>query len=228
VLTQDEKDRIAERVRFEADLRREFASDQAPPRTGFIKFVESKLGLLLLGFLLTGVLVPLLQYVQETIKWERQNRYENAKYRLGLMRQCMTEFVYLSAFTSEAYLKAEPFLSPRAAPAVDTTPYRAQRVELENRRFQQNAKVVSLFIYFKSRDELSSLFNSYLAVVGDFMSALDRQVAAATTSAAGGRGTDDGVSIDDLTLRLNEAYNRVLNRIKQEVEGVEDESESFM
>jgi hypothetical protein len=228
MLTDDEKARVIERVQLEQELKKTLDPAKGASRWAFL---ESKLGLVLVGFLLTGVLVPGLQYFQETIKWQRQNRYENMKYRLGLMRQCMAEFVLLSAFTSEAYLKAEPLLG-RAEPldSKDQAPYLAQRIELQNRRFQQNAKVSALFVHFKAKDALDKDFNAYLRVVSEYMTALDAAVqrARATHRAPGDESQERLQTLDVLTLALNEAYDRVLAGIRKELSEVENESQSFM
>ena len=218
MLTDDEKARLVERVQFEQEVKKTLEPSKGSSPWGFL---ESKLGLVVVGFLLTGVLVPGLQSLQESIKWQRQNRYENMKYRLGLMRQCMAEFVLLSAFTSEAYLKAEPLLG-RTTPldSKEQAQYLAQRIELQNRRFQQNAKVSALFVHFKAKDDLDRDFNAYLKVVSQYMAALDAAVQRLP-------GTDLQ-NLDVLTLALNEGYAGVLSRIRSELSEVEHESQSFM
>jgi hypothetical protein len=227
MLTDEEKARIAERVQYERDLK-----ETLDPKV-FSRFaiLESKLGLVIIGFLLTGVLVPVLQYVHETIKWERQNRYENNKYRLGLMRQCLTELVLLSAFTSEAYLKAEPLLAQaKRLDLKERAQYVTQRIELQNRRFQQNAKVSALFVHFQSKDALDKEFRQYLKVVFGYMAALDAAVERRPgPDAFSDEAVEDMLrSLDVMTLELNEAYERVLAVIRKELSEVENESQSFM
>jgi len=56
----------------------------------------------LIGSLVTGLLVPVFQYTQQTFSWRRQNHYDNSKYRLPMMRDCLREFVSLSAYSGEA------------------------------------------------------------------------------------------------------------------------------
>src|ERR1051325_11030873 len=85
------------------------SSSQAEQASSKSRWYESKIGLLLIGSVLSGILVPIFQYTQETIKWKRQNRYENVKYRLGMMRDGMKEFVYVHAFNAEAYERIRPF-----------------------------------------------------------------------------------------------------------------------
>ncbi len=80
-MTEKEKQLILERLRVEAEIR----SQLGPPARKY-GWLQSPLSLLVAGFLLTGLLVPLLQFSQETLKWKRQNRYDNTKYQLSMMR----------------------------------------------------------------------------------------------------------------------------------------------
>jgi hypothetical protein len=77
MLTDEEKEAIAARIRTEERIRSEL--QPPPPTHSKYAWLDSKLFLLVAGFILTGILVPLLQFSQETIKWRRANRYENAK-----------------------------------------------------------------------------------------------------------------------------------------------------
>jgi hypothetical protein len=227
MLTDDEKARLTERVAFEQELKKALE----PARdSSWRSVLESKLGLVVVGFMLTGVLVPGLQYFQETIKWQRQNRYENVKYRLGLMRQCMAEFVLLSAFTSEAYLKAEPLLAQATSldPKAQAV-YVSQRIDLQNRRFQQNAKVSALFVHFEAKDALDKDFNAYLKVVSEYMAALEAAVQRPRGNPASEEASQEKLrELDVLTVALNEAYALVLGGIRKELSEVENESQSFM
>src|SRR6185295_1522004 len=102
MLTDEEKNKIIERVQFEAQIRKDIqAASRDDDKPTKARWLDSKMALLLIGSVLSGVLVPLFQYTQETIKWKRQNRYENVKYRLGMMRDGMKEFVFVHAFNAE-------------------------------------------------------------------------------------------------------------------------------
>ncbi|HET6670519.1 MAG TPA: hypothetical protein VFH15_09825 [Pyrinomonadaceae bacterium] len=241
MLTEEEKNRIVERVQFEAQIRKDIqpaATDDNKPSK--LRWLDSKLGILLIGSLLTGVLVPVFQYTQETIKWKRQNRYENVKYRLGMMRDGMKEFVFVHAFNAEAYERIRPFAESQVVQKKDFETYFSQHVEMQNRRFQQNAKFASLLIYFpeKDRANLRETYNDYLTSVQTYMGKLERTVQIRYALSQSPRPDQKEVlqlefqeliqSLDSLLEVINQKYDGVLQIMKEQIGGREDESESYM
>jgi hypothetical protein len=241
MLSEEEKNRIIERVQFETQIRKDVqaasASDEKPARS---RWLDSKVGLLLIGSLLSGVLVPLFQYTQETIKWRRQNRYENVKYRLGMMRDGMKEFVFVHAFNAEAYERIRPFAENKVVDKKEFDSYYSQHIEMQNRRFQQNAKFAAFLIYFpeKDRGNLRETYNDYLTTVQTYMGQLERlvQVRYNLTSSPKPDEKEQLLSeFQDLTAKidsslevLNQKYEEVLRIMKEEIGGKEDESEGYM
>ncbi len=241
MLSEEEKNRIVERVQFETQVRKEVQSagkdEQKPAKYAWL---ETKLGLLLIGSLLSGILVPLFQYTQETIKWKRQNRYENVKYRLGMMREGMKEFVYVHAFNAEAYERIRPFVDNPNVEKKDFDNYSSQHIEMQNRRFQQNAKFAAYLIYFPEKDRggLRETYNDYLTSVQTYMGQLERMVqlryelsqspkseALAELQKEFGELTQ---KVDGSLGVINQKYDSVLQIMKQQIGGKEDETESYM
>jgi hypothetical protein len=241
MLSQEEKDKIIERIQFETEVRKEVQSagteEKKPAKHAWL---ESKLILLLVGSLLSGILVPLFQYTQETIKWKRQNRYENVKFRLGMMRDGMKEFVYVHAFNAEAYERIRPFVDNPNVERKDFDSYNTQHIEMQNRRFQQNAKFAAFLIYFpeQERGNLRESYNDYLTSVQTYMGQLERVVQiryALTQSPAKERQAELTTEYGELTQKIdsslgviNQKYDTVLQIMKQQIGGKEDETESYM
>ena len=94
MLSKEEKDKIIEKAKFENDIKKSLDFEQKQRK---FSWLNSKLSLLLIGAVITGVLVPWFQYTQKSIEWKRQNRYDSISYRLDMMRDCVKEFVYLQA-----------------------------------------------------------------------------------------------------------------------------------
>jgi hypothetical protein len=78
MLTPDEKERIIERVKFEENIRGELGDTDKRPSSWW----NSKIALLLVGSLITGVLVPWFQFIQNRLEWHRQNSFEYTQFRL--------------------------------------------------------------------------------------------------------------------------------------------------
>jgi hypothetical protein len=215
------------------------SSSEAEQASSQSRWYESKIGLLLIGSVLSGILVPLFQYTQETIKWKRQNRYENVKYQLGMMRDGMKEFVMIHAFNAEAYERIRPFAENTTVNAKDFETYASQHLDMQNRRFQQNARFAAFLIYFpeNGRGNLRETYNDYLGAVQDYMGNLEKLVQVRSGLVDSKIADKSGLQrefqqlqdkIDSGLVLINQKYEEVLQMMKQQIGGKEDESESYM
>jgi len=239
-MSPEEKNRIIERLRLESDLRKELQSEQEPKKRSRFAWVESKLGILIVGALVSGVLVPIFQYTQETIKWRRQNRYENVKYRVGIMRDGIKEFVFVHEFNAEAYELARPLLENPVISQKDVDDYNQQQFELQSKRFQQNAKFASLLIYFPEtkRGNLRQTYNDYLASVQVFMgqiktaagirSELLKKPSESAAEQLRKQFQEIQTQLDGAISKLNQQYEEVLQLMKVLIGESENESENYM
>ncbi len=215
-----------DRVQFEAELRKALKSGDASAPS---KWYDSKVGLLLIGSLITGLLVPVFQYTQQTFSWRRQNRYDNSKYRLSMMRDCLREFVSLSAYAGEAYERAEAALKKGRLGPKDLDAYQMQYVDFQNRRFQQNAKVSSQLIFYDKREEMSSIFNRYIGDASEFVRMLHEMVLAKQSTNSGRRGSrEEGRNVDAGILKLNRSYQLLIDEMKRQISALEVENEKSM
>jgi len=226
MLSDEEKAHIVDRVQFEAELRKALKSGDASAPS---KWYDSKVGLLLIGSLITGLLVPVFQYTQQTFSWRRQNRYDNSKYRLSMMRDCLREFVSLSAYAGEAYERAEAALKKGRLGPKDLDAYQMQYVDFQNRRFQQNAKVSSQLIFYDKREEMSSIFNRYIGDASEFVRMLHEMVLAKQSTNSGRRGSrEEGRNVDAGILKLNRSYQLLIDEMKRQISALEVENEKSM
>lgn len=239
-LTSEEKNQIIERLRFESDLRKELQGEQEPKKRSRFAWVESKIGILLVGALVSGILVPVFQYTQEKIKWKRQNRYENVKYRVGMMRDALKEFVFVHEFIAQAYEQARPLVENPVITQKDIDDYNQQQFALQSKRFQQNAKFASLVIYFPATKQgnLRQTYNDYLADVQAFMGQLKMAVgirsellkkqSASSSEQLRNQFQHIQEQLDSSINKLNEKYEAVLQLMKVQIGESENESENYM
>ena len=223
-ISKEERDRIVEKLRIEQELREQLSPKKEERRS---KWWEGNLALLLIGSLLTSLVVPWLQYTQKNFEWRRENQFENVKYRLGEMRQALTDFIVLWAFVSEAYERSRPFLLRPLTTAKEGADFQTQFIDLQNRRFQQNAKVVSLMINFKDYAALNTRFQDYLVHSAAYFRRLEELVrakASSTTTDASPQSPDE---IDQMMKRLEALYVVVSNQIREEIGRTEDESQKY-
>jgi hypothetical protein len=224
MLSEEEKTRIIEKVRFENEIRKELTT---PDKRKKFSWLNSKLSLLLIGSLITGILVPWLQYTHNTIEWKRQNEFDNTNFRLEMTRECLKEFVYLSVYTAEAYERIEAIIETESLTPNDYTKFEEQLIDIQNRRFQQNAKVTSLIIYFEDANIIKRLFRDYANNANDYLKDLRDfvQIKQKATNEADMRKLR--IKIENFTTQLNRYYIRVISKMKQEIGRAEDESERF-
>lgn len=239
-LTDGDKERIIERLQLERDIRNQLQAAEEPKKKSRFAWVDSKVGILILGAIVSGVLVPIFQYTQETIKWKRQNRYENVKFRLGMMREGMKEFVFVHEFIAEAYEHARPLVENPIVTQKDVDLYYQQQLELQSKRFQQNAKFAALLIYFpdKQKGNLRQTYNNYLTDVQTYMGRLKTAVEIRSdllkkppdSSAQELRSQFQQIQaeLDGAIQKLNQEYEEVLQLMKQLIGESEDVSESYM
>ena len=223
-MTDEERSAILERLRTEQDLRKELAKPESEAASGS-SWWQSKLGLLVIGSAISSLLLPWLQYTQKTFEWKRQNQFENTKYRLERMRECLTEFTVLWAFHGEAYERSRAVLLKPSITENDRQTFRDQFVDLQNRRFRQNAKVVSLTIHFHDSAALRQRFQEFLTLSHQYVRALETAV-----RAAGSGGPDAAAQLNDtdtLLQSLDSLYSAIVANMKEQIGRAEDESEHF-
>jgi hypothetical protein len=218
-LTEDERAAIVERLSIEQDLRNQLAPKSKEPSK---RWWESPLALLLFGAAISSLLVPWLQFTQKNFEWKRQNQFENTKYELNQMRNCLTEFIVLWAIVGEGYERARPLLLQSAVTAEELKAFETQFIDVQNRRFQQNAKVVSLMIHFKDTSPLDERFQEYLSTSAQYFRALESQVRARQGGTAQAPSTDE---LDRALEQLNSVYEAIVNAMMEQIGSAEDESE---
>lgn len=235
MLSEEEKAHIIEKVQFENAIKKELSDSAKPKKYGWI---ESKIVLLLIGALITGILVPTFQYTQKLWEWKRQNQFANLTFSLTMMRDCLREFNYLSAFAPEAYERIKPALKGKQLTSKEYDDLEHEYVDLQNRRFTQNAKVISLMVHFKDtkdfqnlfEDEYSIAFNLYMRDIDEFIR-ISRSVTLQTPN-----NLDNKVAerLDKLKDQLNSklmelkaSHQKVVYKMKEEIGRVEDEGRKF-
>lgn len=166
MLTEEDKNKIIERIQLEREIRKALAEQDSKtkakslPRSVF-DFASSGLGLLLIGGSLTGFLVPTFQAYQRKLEWERQIRYENVKFNLGMRRDCLKEMMIAGTYLSTIFESITPYKNEQPISKDEYQKLRLQLSALQNERFKQNAKVVSMLGYFSDYKTASTLFNDY-------------------------------------------------------------------
>lgn len=236
MLSEEEKVRIVERVQFENQIRQELGTGKKEATIGKRwAWLESPLSLLIIGALLSGILIPSFQFTQESIKWTRQNRYENLNNRLNNVRDGIKELILIHAFVAEAYERSRVYLTSETPNNKVLELYRDQMLEMHNRRFIQNAKFVAYLSYFpeNERQAVRESFQIYLSSVQAFMMLLDNRVGLRKNSpqslSSGGKNTQiSDKALESLMEEIDNNYERVFGIMRSYLRKLENESTSYM
>ena len=231
MIADDERERIVERIRIESDVRKQLEKDEATTKPSRWRWAESKLGLLIIGAALSGVLIPWFQATQESIRWTRQNRYDNLKYRLESVRSSMRELTLTHAFIAEAYERVKMIEGKSPARENELQSYKVQVLDMQYRRFQQNAKFAGALGLLDEtiREPVRIAFNKYLSSVQQYMHVLEliSKQKFTLNGVHDPLGEKHIVALDSLSNDVNTDYKRTLELLKSYLYVLEKQSEKY-
>jgi len=234
-LSEQERKAISERVLFEVQLRKALESDQPSKRQRLRKWLESNFALLVVGSLISSLLVPYFQQKQEAIRWQKQNQYDNLKYKLTQMRSGLEGFLTLAAFPAALNEISKPILGN---PRLDVEIYRRFDDDLrgiQQKRFEQITKVMSLLIYFKNPAAIRAPYQQYLVESTQFAEQIAR-LGSDTIAETQNRPPDvqKWKALQERTAavrmqlsKLNDSFEVVVQAIRKQIEESELENETF-
>jgi len=236
MISEEEKNRILERIQLEEELRATLSKKKHSSDGSLLSTVWEKagsgLGLLLIGAVVTGVLVPIFQNRQKTLEWERQIRYENVKFNLDMRRECLKEFMLAGTFLSEAIELVQPYRDDLRIPDKEFEQLQQRINGIQSGRFKQNAKVISMLVHFSDHEMVSRLFDEYTGATTTYLNNditrfvfLKHSLPVRPGSAHSGdlkEVTDLGNNIDNTT-ELTNRFDRVLNYMLQDIKTKEEE-----
>ncbi len=239
--TEEIKKDILARLQIEREVREQLArqqSESAPARKSSWAWLESRFGLLLIGAILSGVLVPTFQFTQEQIKWHRQNRYDSLERQLGSIRESLKQFIAVQALSAELYDLGLAVLDSSSAGAdpVQREQWHRDFRALQARRVEQNAAFAATMFYFpaRSQEPIRAAWNDLLRPSQQLQTLVGELLEKSQTGAGNKAPAVKGLDPKELTLQLdtsvtevNQAYERLLMTLRQQLKEVERESSEF-
>ena len=234
MVSEEQINHIAEKV--ENGLRKSLKGDSKPSKTIWDR-VNSKIGLLIIGWLMTGVLGVMFQYTQKYFEWKRQVQFDNVKLHLEMMRDCFKECFLTQVFISEAYEWKKLLTEKKSIGQSEYQRLRERFSDLQNRRYSQHAKVQGIFIYSQDVETLSGLFGAYIDKTSgyfkdienlgylfqEYYSKLDR----GKTEDWSKRLTTLEKSINEKIFEVNTQYEHLKIKVLEEIRRIEDENKRY-
>ena len=241
--TEEIKAQILTKLQIEREVREQLERQQgdqnAPLKKRPWAWLESRFGLLVIGAIVSGILVPIFQYTQEAIKWQKQNRYSSLERQQGSMRESLKQFIAVQALSAELY---DLGLAIMDAPSMTVNPLQLEQWRkdfraLQARRIQQNAAFAATMFYFPIRaqepirqawNDLMSPSQQLQTAVGDLLEG-NKKAEVKKKLAAGkpAESKDDGRQMEARLDEVNHAYEQLLSMLRQQLLEVEHESSKF-
>jgi hypothetical protein len=235
-LTEQERKAISERVLFEVQLRKSLEDEPRNRRDRFKSWLESNFALLLIGSIISTLLVPYFQHQQDVLTWQRQNRYDNLKYKLGEMRSCLEDLLTLPAYSAAVSEISRPILAGRQITPEAYQRYQMSFSDLTQKRFEQVTKVIPRLIFFKHPEQIRGPYQQYVMAGTEFSSKIDA-LTTGRMAAPGKGGPPDAQQV--LAFReqvagltkdsgnMNDLFDKVVREIRGQIDESERESEKF-
>ena len=224
------KREIVSRLQLEAEVRKQLKleeSEGAPPKSWLRSSMESKLGLLVVGAVLSGVLVPTFQCTQERIKWRQQNQYDALQRQLGSIRDSLKQFVEVQAVSASLYNLGMSLLEGRATSADERAKKREELRTLQQQRIQQNAAFASSIFYFPAdfQERIRAGWNRMIVPIQK----LDGTVATLLEQGGKEQATirDAPLELDSRLAEVNGAYDDLVSMLQDRLRKVENASSRF-
>jgi len=224
------KREIVSRLQLEAEVRKQLKleeSEGSQPKSWLRSSIESKLGLLVAGAVLSGVLVPTFQFTQERIKWRQQNQYDALQRQLGGIRESLKQFVEVQAVSASLYNLGTSLLDHGATNADERAKKLVELRTLQEKRIQQNAAFASSIFYFPAdfQEKIRAGWNRMIVPIQK----LDGTVAILLEQGSKEQATirDAPLELDSRLAEVNGAYDDLVSMLQDRLREVENASSRF-
>lgn len=232
MLPPDEKEHIIERVKFEENIRSELGHRNKRPSAWW----NSKIALLLIGSLITGILVPWFQFIQNRLEWRRQNAFEHTQFRLETARDCLKEFVSLQVSIGEVLTYPQSLTETIRIESDQAEQLMKKFEQLRVRLSEQSARVLPLIMYFDEAETIRSDYQKHAALISVYLDKVSRLIYKVNTvTTTGASTTDSQKDIQEFSKGLEEdmheferLYTNIFNAIRTEIGRLENERLRFL
>jgi len=236
------KNQILAKLEIEREVREQLERQQSNQRNSPKKspwmWLDSNLGLLLIGAVISGLLVPTFQFTQEEIKWHRQNRYNSLERQLGSLRESLKQFIAVQALSAELYDLGLSILDTSSSGVARSRleQWRKDFHALQARRIQQNAAFAATMFYFPtgSQQSIRTAWNDLMRpsqrlqkLVGDLLEENKTGAGNKVIARKSAEPNEVALRLDTSLAEVNQAYDRLLSMLRQQLLEVEYESSKF-
>jgi hypothetical protein len=176
---------------------------------------------------------------QKSLEWRRQIMFDKATHDLNKVRECLKEFVFAASFTAEAIERILPFFKKQNVTSDEYNEFTTSIINMQNERFRQNSKVISLVIYLENSDVIQKSIDAYVASTTNYIRHGAEYVylkyclsnekecnSELETNLIKEKIRLNAIRLQDL-LDINQKFKTVIDKIKNELQNQGEKYESF-
>lgn len=238
MLSEEEKQEIIDKVRFEQEIKQSLESDKKSSKTLIEKVLESLNGgfaLLVAGSIVSVLIVPKLQYNQQENEWKRQVKTDYVKFKLGMMRDCYQSFNDTESYFSQAVEAGKQIDSPDKISDLEHKEFKTGMAHIIQGSVQSSAKALSLTISFPDRTNTRQAILDYDDQVQRYIDKVDRllEVKYQWSSSKGAQADDLKIRLDRLSgyaqdfQDVSRSYDKCNDKISRQLAEQESRFENF-
>ena len=174
---------------------------------------------------MSGILIPIFQFNQKRIEWNRQNQYENYKANIENKETFLKEFIFLSSLTSEMLELSSDILKNNNVTISSYSEYEFLFNKLQSKRFKQNAKILFLLIFIDNQ-KINSMFKKFIIESDKYIKNIKLEIKKHCES-PGSVKEKEWKDLGATIIPINELYEDITDRVFIEIERIKDENKKL-
>jgi hypothetical protein len=131
-------------------------------------WANTKLGLLIIGAIISGILIPTFQYTQRFFEWRRQNQYNSYSENLQNKKFLLSKFIESMSHLAESHEILIDFYISKDKINIDRNKLLEKLTRIQAKRFQVNTEI-SFLILLTGNNKIKTEFTNFLKINQEYI-----------------------------------------------------------
>jgi hypothetical protein len=131
-------------------------------------WANTKLGLLIIGAIISGILIPTFQYTQRFFEWRRQNQYNSYSENLQNKKLLLSKFIESMSHLAESHEILIDFYISKDKINIDRNKLLEKLTRIQAKRFQVNTEI-SFLILLTGNNKIKTEFTNFLKINQEYI-----------------------------------------------------------
>jgi hypothetical protein len=131
-------------------------------------WANTKLGLLIIGAIISGILIPTFQYTQRFFEWRRQNQYNSYSENLQNKKLLLSKFIESMSHLAESHEILIDFYISKDKINIDRNKLLEKLTHIQAKRFQVNTEI-SFLILLTGNNKIKTEFTNFLKINQEYI-----------------------------------------------------------